>query len=495
MTREKKDSDWDALQRLLESETGETSSKIAPETVAPAVDSSEAEATDAPSATSSSEKKTKKSVAKAAKEKTADSKKSKPARTVKKAPAPRLAAEATIALALDSEPSLKTLDVSALAAESLAEEQNAAKAAPKRRRRPRPVAEEEAREEKKVFGDILAQVTSVAQGRKSKKKAPRVSPKEEATPVQEETPVEAPASDPNSEDFWKDSKSEVEEELLKDILGFSAAEKDASTPNVDPEPAVAEAPEEAVDREESDREARTSDDDLGDFWGEAETLDISWGSAPSKSRFVETRDLTETANPRKVDSFEKADEGVVEEKEEPVVARANEAPEVKELDFNDPSDVEEFFSFSSPDDLGFSPKKSSFVRSSDEGEKATKRAASERYFDDEKEYSEPVSRSSRGGASVERGRSRGARDFEYEEPRRREFENEESQPSRSRRRRRDEREETRVRRVAEPVDSAEETRSERKPERLLPSWDDAVGYVVNFNLSRRLNGGSGKRSV
>ena len=42
-----------------------------------------------------------------------------------------------------------------------------------------------------------------------------------------------------------------------------------------------------------------------------------------------------------------------------------------------------------------------------------------------------------------------------------------------------------------PAESAKETDVERKPERVLPSWDEAIGYVVNFNLSRRMHRGRG----
>ena len=97
-----------------------------------------------------------------------------------------------------------------------------------------------------------------------------------------------------------------------------------------------------------------------------------------------------------------------------------------------------------------------------------------------------------GGAPEEepRARQRGSRrdyDDDYEpQPRERRREPSASEPQEQRERR-----EPRERAQRSPRD-AEERTGERRPAPILPSWEEASSYVVNFNLSRRNRRGRNK---
>ncbi len=697
MSREKKESAWDELERMLESEAPIDNAIpiVEPEQTdgSEKVDASASEETPAPEIAPSAdedpnaEKKAKKPGAKASKkaskEKDADSKKAKAERGARKGVASRLAPEAKVALALDLEQSLESLDVSSLASDALAQESADAapvKPAPKRRRRPRPATEEEEREEERTFGDILSQVARVAQGKKITKKSSRsaqeknvaatedasvensdretesceafsinvesVEPDDAGLPdfsVNETRDAETTDVDVSLPDgFWEIPSTDDEQKLLNDVLGFAAPAAEES-----------ETQEEEQEQEEEEpvSEEKRFVDEFSDFWNTDDTIDLSWG-ANAKMEEPEAPAVKDEI-PEEAVAEEPVLENVVEEDSDVEVAAVeDEVPEapgpivpetVADVNFDDPDNLEAFFSYSTNDNLGFAPAKKTDSKPAKKNPRCDEKsrdvaetlfeekhvdAETERYeerverdgarrsfrdakpfeeydghfregraarnnrrrsYDDEtdelREVRAPRNARRRGYEEEEESREVRAprnnrrRDYEDEEElrevraprneRRRSFEDEEDAreiraprgnrrrsfedeedlredraPGANRRRGYDDEEDAfevraprdgRRRRYEDDPDScevrasrgsrrraaqdeseprevrasvperrrtAEEAPSsgpaetvDRKPERILPSWDDAVGYVVNFNLGRRLNHGRNKRTT
>ena len=465
MSREKKESAWDELERMLESEAPNDNAIpiVEPEQTdgSEKVDASASEETPAPEIEPSAdedpnvEKKAKKLGAKpskkASREKDADSKKAKAERGARKGVASRLAPEAKVALALDLEQSLEALDVSSLASDALAQESADAapvKPAPKRRRRPRPATEEEEREEEKTFGDILSQVARVAQGKKITKKSSR-SAKEKDVAATEEAPVEnadretesceafsinvesvepddaglldfsvneTPDSETADVDvslpdgFWEIPSSDEEQKLLDGVLGFAAPAVDDS-----------ETQEEEQEQEEEEpvSEEKRFVDEFSDFWNTDDTIDLSWG-ANAKTEEPEAPAVKDEI-PEETVAEESELENVAEEDSDVEVAAVeDEVPEapgpvvpetVADVNFDDPDNLEAFFSYSTNDNLGFAPAKKTESKPAKKNPRRDEkpRDVAEAVFEEK-----PVdAETALYGERVERGRARRSRDERF----------------------------------------------------------------------------------
>ena len=286
-----------------------------------------------------------------------------------------------------------------------------------------------------------------------------------------------------------------------------------------------------------------------DFWGDAEPLEISWGRPRQEKKSVkEEKKAPEPCADVQEPEPEPEAQAVVEEavaEPEPEPAKPL---TLDNLDFNDADNLAAFFDCGDSEDLGFTPKKAkkeeraescekkcaccSSAKEDDEAiEKREERAprprrerraeepeerASRRNRRETEDFEEQVERAPRRNRRetedfeepVERAPRRNRRESEdFEEPveraprrNRRESEDFEEPVERAPRRNRRETEDfeepverapRRNRREAEDVEEPVERAPRRReaPEGavkpVLPTWDDAVGYVVAFNQSRR----------
>ena len=281
-----------------------------------------------------------------------------------------------------------------------------------------------------------------------------------------------------------------------------------------------------------------------DFWGDSEPLEISWGRPRQEKKPVkEEKKAPDPCADVQEPEPEPEAQAVAEPEPEPAKPLT-----LDNLDFNDADNLAAFFDCGDSEDLGFTPKKAkkeeraescekkcaccSSAKEDDEAiEKREERAprprrerraeepverAPRRNRRETEDFEEPVERAPRRNRRetedfeepVERAPRRNRRETEdFEEPvehaprrNRRESEDFEEPVERAPRRNRREAEDVeepveraprRARREAEEGDESTERAPRRReaPEGavkpVLPTWDDAVGYVVAFNQSRR----------
>ncbi|MBQ2788886.1 MAG: hypothetical protein IJE97_04560 [Thermoguttaceae bacterium] len=297
------------------------------------------------------------------------------------------------------------------------------------------------------------------------------------------------------------------------------------------EPAVEAEPETAAPVEPASETPTESGDFFADFFADAnvEELEISWGrpradepeanadepeaDAEEPETVVESEvEPTSDDAPRRRDRRRRRDDRAPRE-ETPNTAPAAPASDDVKTDV-DLDDLEAFFATDAEDEgVGFAPrresKKAEKAPQAERVEKArpvetpesSEFCVDSRDADDDDD--EPRSKRKR------RRRRGGRRSFEEEvEPNAFDDETLETEPETAdapeaeaeayeaerapRERRRRERRPRREREIdVEPVESDEaETPDERRavaPERVLPSWSDAISHVVRFNMSRRVN--------
>ena len=559
------------------------------------------------SANASSEKKAKKSNAKNVKSKAAQARDREVGNSLK-----RLAVVSGLNAPqfMDATDRLSALDIgemAKLAVNAETEKMEIAKAAPKRRRRPKPATVEEEREENQTFENLALQIVAAPQVKRAKKSSAKcaesVARKAESEPdacdsapldsapeteldACDSAPLDsAPASElnacdsaPNEEsndsdlmdwDFedslevsWGrstrsdepaeedtfpidmeeeiDNTDDLLDELLarakQDSVGIEfesgAQEEDAFAQALSEAPTAegaSDVVEECAAEENVDEEKKEEGDAFDDFWGDSESLEISWGRPRQEKKPV--KEEKKASEPRVVaqetepEAQSVAEESVVEAEPEPAKPLT-----LDDLDFNDADNLAAFFDCGDCDDLVFTPKKAKKeeraescetscarccvakeeVESTEKREERVPRARRERRVEEPEEraprrsrreaedFEEPVDRAPRRSRReaedfeepVDRAPRRNRREAEdFEEPvdraprrSRREAEDFEEPVDRAPRRNRREAEGN-----DEPTDRAPRRREapEGAVKPVLPTWDDAVGYVVAFNQSRR----------
>ena len=303
---------------------------------------------------------------------------------------------------------------------------------------------------------------------------------------------------------------------------------DAEAPEVVETPAEAEVSEVAVETPEEVEVAVSeasveSGDFFADFFADSnvEELEISWGRPrvdeleavaeetvaepepeATVAETVESESDAEESAPRRRERRRRRRDDRAPREEASVETVSASSDDVKtDVDLND---LEAFFATDSEDEgVGFAPR-----RESKKAEKVAKEEKVERdeeperpsYCDDAFEDDEDESRSKR----KRRRRRNGRRSFEDDaetptfddEPAAEtelvdesETESDACEPERApRERRRRERRPRREREAdVETVEPDVDERREVAPERVLPSWSDAISHVVRFNMSRRVN--------
>ena len=521
------------------------------------------------SANASSEKKAKKSNAKNVKSKAAQARDREVGNSLK-----RLAVVSGLNAPqfMDATDRLSALDIgemAKLAVNAETEKMEIAKAAPKRRRRPKPATVEEEREENQTFENLALQIVAAPQVKRAKKSSAKcaesVARKAESEPnvcdsapldsapetepdacdsapldsapetelnVCDSAPLDsAPASElnacdsaPNEEsndsdlmdwDFedslevsWGrstrsdepaeedtfpidmeeeiDNTDDLLDELLarakQDSVGIDfesgAQEEDAFAPELSEAPTAegaSDVVEECAAEENVDEEKKEEGDAFDDFWGDSESLEISWGRPRQEKKLV--KEEKKAPEPRVVaqetepEAQSVAEESVVEAEPEPAKPLT-----LDDLDFNDADNLAAFFDCGDCEDLVFTPKKAKKEERAESCETSCARCCVAK---------EEVESTEKREERVPRAR----RERRVEEP-------EDRAPRRSRREAEDfeepvDRAPRRNRREAEgndePTDRAPRRREapEGAVKPVLPTWDDAVGYVVAFNQSRR----------
>ena len=303
--------------------------------------------------------------------------------------------------------------------------------------------------------------------------------------------------------------------------------------------AEAETETETVETEEveavvaSETNAETSDFFADfDFFADSnvEELEISWGRPRADEPTVETvveevveaepeavaeeidetpiEPVAEEAAPRRRDRRHRRRDDRAPREEASAAPVAEASDDVKtDVDLND---LEAFFATDSEDEgVGFAPRRESKKAEKVVQEEKTERvekarptetlerpAVCDNAFDADEDDEEARSKRKR------RRRRNGRRSFEDEvettveaeavevepevadEPEN--FETERASRDRRRRERRPRRERDADAETVENVDATDERRAEA-PERVLPSWSDAISHVVRFNMSRRVN--------
>ena len=272
------------------------------------------------------------------------------------------------------------------------------------------------------------------------------------------------------------------------------------------------------------------------FWDVDDSIELDWGSCAVK-REAETptpepRVVEETVPEESVEAVETVEETLAAEESEVVETAVEEekgndffdfAAKLEAIDFSDNDNLSQFFA--SPDDeedlgfSGFTARKEKKPRQEKDSEKReTKADAKRETFSEKKskrddenkcrcercERVESVACAENSEASVEEKDERfdEGRERPRREPRqRRVFEEDvqEREIRREPRRRQPVQDEVddfsprqRVRREQVNIDADSEQSDERRPaapERVLPSWNDAISYVVKYNISRRINRG------
>ena len=530
------------------------------------------------SANASSEKKAKKSNAKNVKSKAAQARDREVGNSLK-----RLAVVSGLNAPqfMDATDRLSALDIgemAKLAVNAETEKMEIAKAAPKRRRRPKPATVEEEREENQTFENLALQIVAAPQVKRAKKSSAKcaesVARKAEAEPnVCESAPLDsapetelnvcdsapldsAPNEESNDSDLmdWDfedslevswgrstrsdepaeedtfpidmeeeiDNTDDLLDELLarakQDSVGIEfesgAQEEDAFAQALSEAPSAegaSDVVEECAAEENVDEEKKEEGDSFDDFWGDSESLEISWGRPRQEKKPV--KEEKKAPEPRVVaqetepEAQSVAEESVVEAEPEPAKPLT-----LDDLDFNDADNLAAFFDCGDCEDLVFTPKKAKKeeraescetscarccvakeeVESTEKREERVPRARRERRVE---EPEDRAPRRSRREAEdfeepVDRAPRRSRREAEdFEEPvdraprrNRREAEDFEEPVDRAPRRNRREAEGN-----DEPTDRAPRRREapEGAVKPVLPTWDDAVGYVVAFNQSRR----------
>ena len=521
------------------------------------------------SANASSEKKAKKSNAKNVKSKAAQARDREVGNSLK-----RLAVVSGLNAPqfMDATDRLSALDIgemAKLAVNAETEKMEIAKAAPKRRRRPKPATVEEEREENQTFENLALQIVAAPQVKRAKKSSAKcaesVARKAESEPnVCDSAPLDsapetepdacesapldsapetepdacdsapldsAPASElnacdsaPNEEsndsdlmdwDFedslevsWGrstrsdepaeedtfpidmeeeiDNTDDLLDELLarakQDSVGIEfesgAQEEDAFAQALSEAPSAegaSDVVEECAAEENVDEEKKEEGDAFDDFWGDSESLEISWGRPRQEKKPV--KEEKKASEPRVVaqetepEAQSVAEESVVEAEPEPAKPLT-----LDDLDFNDADNLAAFFDCGDCEDLVFTPKKAKKEERAESCETSCARCCVAK---------EEVESTEKREERVPRAR----RERRVEEP-------EDRAPRRSRREAEDfeepvDRAPRRNRREAEgndePTDRAPRRREapEGAVKPVLPTWDDAVGYVVAFNQSRR----------
>ena len=306
--------------------------------------------------------------------------------------------------------------------------------------------------------------------------------------------------------------------------------------------AVVEAEPEAVEAEVTEAvvEASETNAETGDFFADfdffadsnVEELEISWGrpraEEPSVEPVVEepvaeaepeavaeeaeaatVEPVVEEAAPRRRDRRRRRRDDRAPREEASAAPVAEASDDVKtDVDLND---LEAFFATDSEDEgVGFAPRRESKKAEKVAQEEKTERvekarptetterpAVCDAAFDADEDEEETRSKRKR------RRRRNGRRSFEDEaetptvdvetveaepevadEPET--FEAERAPRDRRRRERRPRREREVDAETVEIVDANDDRRAEA-PERVLPSWSDAISHVVRFNMSRRVN--------
>ncbi|MBS7336729.1 MAG: hypothetical protein KIG81_02590 [Thermoguttaceae bacterium] len=500
------------------------------------------------SANASSEKKAKKSNAKNVKSKAAQARDREVGNSLK-----RLAVVSGLNAPqfMDATDRLSALDIgemAKLAVNAETEKMEIAKAAPKRRRRPKPATVEEEREENQTFENLALQIVAAPQVKRAKKSSAKcaesVARKAESEPnvcdsapetepdACDSAPLDsAPASElnacdsaPNEEsndsdlmdwDFedslevsWGrstrsdepaeedtfpiDMEEEIDntDDLLDELLACAkqdsvgiefesgAQEEDAFAQALSEAPSAegaSDVVEECAAEENVDEEKKEEGDAFDDFWGDSESLEISWGRPRQEKKPV--KEEKKASEPRVVaqetepEAQSVAEESVVEAEPEPAKPLT-----LDDLDFNDADNLAAFFDCGDCDDLVFTPKKAKKEERAESCETSCARCCVAK---------EEVESTEKREERVPRAR----RERRVEEP-------EDRAPRRSRREAEDfeepvDRAPRRNRREAEgndePTDRAPRRREapEGAVKPVLPTWDDAVGYVVAFNQSRR----------
>ena len=484
MAREKKNSDWDALQEILSEETQDASAQWDAETDAAA--SKKADQTDKKA------KKTSKSKPDDAKKSNAARKKTKPSKGDASKLAQALACERDAApTVVDEAVSVAAAALTRAAAQSQASPQNAESGAetedaaktPKKRRRPKPSLPEEAKEEERAFGDLIGQIARVAEAQQSEETPVAAKRKSKSKRAKTEVAAEEPVA----------AETSVEEVVVESPAAAPAESFDSETLAAKPS---------AVES--------TADDAFGaGFWETTESLDVSWGRPADRETKEEKEE--EIAAREERETFADAVDESVDEHAAPIVEDANDATKasisVESVDFDRNDSIEAFFALDGEEDaLTFSPRVDKKVdkknvdkpRADKRAEKNETPRADAPRANEEKDEGRRDSESRRAKRREQRPLSEGAA-----EPERTESEVERlapprdvvSSPRRSRDSEDDAARETRdvgARRARADRDASSSDRGAASTERALPSWEQAISYVVERNLSQRNSRGKNK---
>ena len=209
------------------------------------------------------------------------------------------------------------------------------------------------------------------------------------------------------DDFWSVFDSDAEQENLDDILWNSKKEDSEQVEPTEPFEEAINAEEDFVDASElpslkedkkvdfwnldeevdgtenfavaeksseAGEQPKTKENDLDDFWGFDDSLDISWGVSPASKVEERSEPVQDDVDVEEQDSESEESEATpcerLPETEESVVdvpePVENKPVTVDEVNFDNPDDLSSFFSFSSSDDLGFTPRKQSSTKPSRE---------------------------------------------------------------------------------------------------------------------------------
>ena len=352
-------------------------------------------------------------------------------------------------------------------------------------------------------------------------------------PAEEDTfPINMEEEIDNTDDLLDELLARAKQDSVGIDFESGAQEEDAFAQALSEAPSAegaSDVVEECAAEENVDEEKKEEGDAFDDFWGDSESLEISWGRPRQEKKPV--KEEKKAPEPRVVaqetepEAQSVAEESVVEAEPEPAKPLT-----LDDLDFNDADNLAAFFDCGDCEDLVFTPKKAKKeeraescetscarccvakeeVESTEKREERVPRARRERRVEEPEEraprrsrreaedFEEPVDRAPRRSRReaedfeepVDRAPRRNRREAEdFEEPvdraprrSRREAEDFEEPVDRAPRRNRREAEGN-----DEPTDRAPRRREapEGAVKPVLPTWDDAVGYVVAFNQSRR----------
>ncbi|MGN0930582.1 MAG: hypothetical protein ACI4NP_02565, partial [Thermoguttaceae bacterium] len=261
-------------------------------------------------------------------------------------------------------------------------------------------------------------------------------------PAQEDTfPICIKEEPENTDDLLDELLARAKQDDDGIQFDLDEQEEEASTEDPDEAPSADEASdvvEEAAAEEVVDEEKKEEGDAFDDFWGDAESLEISWGRPREEKKAArEEKKAPEPCVDAQAPEPEAEAQGAVEE---PVAEPEPAKPlTLDTLDFNDADNLAAFFDCGDSDDLGFTPKKAKKEERVESCEKESSRCCAAKEDDEpaekreeraprprrERRVEEPIERAPRRNRSeaedfdepVERAPRRNRREAEdFDEP-------------------------------------------------------------------------------